>query len=774
MFNRWWLFPLTLLVGSAAAAALVIVFAAIIVSPSLPDLNVLTDYQPKVPLRIFSLEGQLIGEFGEERRAIVKIEAVPKGMRDAILAAEDERFYQHGGVDYLGVIRAALSNFVSGGARQGASTITMQVARNFFLSKEKTLTRKFTEVLLAFKIEHSLSKDQILELYVNQIYLGQRAYGFAAAAQIYFGKPLDQISLAEMAMLAGLPKAPSSFNPVVNPKRAKLRQQYVLRRMRELGFITDDQWQAADRQALVVKKYVNEYSVKADHFSEMVRQIMFDRFKDEAYTSGFRVFTTLSVNHQEAAHAAVRKGVIEYDHRRGYRGAESYAELGPSPSEEDFEDALQDESESDDIFPALVLDVSSRAVKVYRKGGETFEITGEGLKFAQKMIGDKAPANQRLRRGAVIRVQKDEKGQWGISQLPQAEAALVSLDPADGAVRALIGGFDFNRNKYNHVTQALRQPGSSFKPFIYSAALEKGFTPATIINDAPLTFDASQTGSEPWEPKNFDGKFEGPMRLRTALTKSKNLVSVRILQSITPQYAQDYITRFGFEAKYHPPYLTMALGAGNATPMQMVGGYAVFANGGFRVTPYFISRIEDAKGNVVAQARPDRAGEGAERAIDARNAFIMTSILQDVVRAGTATRAMQLGRNDLAGKTGTTNEFVDAWFCGFGSGLVAVAWIGFDNPHTLGHNETGAQAALPMWITYMGKAMKGMEEVARAVPEGVVQARINPESGLREVDGKGIPEYFYQEFLPPERDGESAPVGAATGKTGDDVKGQLF
>ena len=634
-------------------------------------------------------------------------------------------------------LRAMVRNLIRSGGLQGGSTLTQQLAKNLFLTQERTASRKIQEAILAIWLERNFTKDQILELYVNQIYLGQRAYGFAAAAQIYFGKPLDQISLAEMAMLAGLPKAPSSFNPVVNPKRAKLRQQYVLRRMRELGFITDDQWQSADKQVLAVKKYVNEYSVKADHFSEMVRQIMFDRFKDEAYTSGFRVYTTLSVNHQEAAHAAVRKGVIEYDRRRGYRGAESYAELGPSPSEEDFEDALQDESESDDIFPALVLDVSARAVKVYRKGGETFEITGEGLKFAQKMIGDKAPANQRLRRGAVIRVQKDEKGQWGISQLPQAEAALVSLDPADGAVRALIGGFDFNRNKYNHVTQALRQPGSSFKPFIYSAALEKGFTAATIINDAPLTFDASQTGSEPWEPKNFDGKFEGPMRLRTALTKSKNLVSVRILQSITPQYAQDYITRFGFEAKYHPPYLTMALGAGNATPMQMVGGYAVFANGGFRVAPYFISRIEDAKGNVVAQARPDRAGEGAERAIDARNAFIMTSILQDVVRAGTATRAMQLGRNDLAGKTGTTNEFVDAWFCGFGSGLVAVAWIGFDNPHTLGHNETGAQAALPMWISYMGKAMKGVEEVVRAVPEGVVQARINPESGLREVDEIG-------------------------------------
>ena len=761
MFSRWWLFPLGLLLSCTAAAALVIVFAAIIVSPSLPDLSVLTDYQPKVPLRIFSVEGQLIGEFGEERRAVVKIDAVPKSMRDAILAAEDDRFYQHGGVDYLGVMRAAFSNFVSGGARQGASTITMQVARNFFLSKEKTLTRKFTEVLLAFKIEHSLSKDQILELYLNQIYLGQRAYGFAAASQIYFGKPLEQISLAEMAMLAGLPKAPSSFNPVVNPKRAKLRQQYVLRRMRELNFISDEQWQAADKQVLAVKKYVNEYSVKADHFSEMVRQVMFDRFKEDAYTSGYSVFTTLSVAHQDAAHAAVRKGLVEYDRRRGYRGAESYAELGPTPNEEDFEDALQDESESDDIYPALVLDVSARAVKVYRKGGETFEISGDGLKFAQKMMGEKAPANQKLRRGALIRVQKDEKGQWLISQMPQAEAALVSMDPADGAVRALVGGFDFSRNKYNHVTQAMRQPGSSFKPFIYSAALEKGYTPATIINDSPLTFDASQTGSEPWEPKNFDGKFEGPMRLRTALVKSKNLVSVRILQSITPQYAQDYITRFGFEAKNHPPYLTMALGAGNVTPMQMVGGYAVFANGGFRVTPYFISRIEDAKGNVVAQARPDRAGEGAERAIDGRNAFIMTSLLQDVVRSGTATRAMQLGRTDLGGKTGTTNEFVDAWFCGFGTGLVAVSWIGFDNPHTLGHNETGGQAALPMWITYMGRAMKGVEELPKSVPEGVVQVRINSESGLREADGRGIPEYFYQEFLPPERDGEGAPAVAA-------------
>jgi len=728
-----------------------------------------------VPLRVYSAEGLLIGEFGEERRAVVKIDAVPKQMREAILAAEDERFYQHGGVDYVGVLRAALSNFMSGGARQGASTITMQVARNFFLTKEKTVTRKFNEMLLAFKIEHSLSKDQILELYVNQIYLGQRAYGFAAAAQIYFGKSLDQLTIAEMAMLAGLPKAPSSFNPVVNPKRAKLRQQYVLRRMRELDFITDEQWQAADKQPLAVKKLVNDFAVKAEHFAEMVRQVMFERFHDDVYTRGFRVYTTLSATHQNAAYAAVRTGVMDYDRRHGYRGAESYVELGAQPTEEDFEDALQDESESDDIAPALVLDASPRAVKVYRKGGETLEISGDGLKFAQKMLGDKAPANQRLRRGAIIRIQKDDKSHWLVTQLPQVEAALVSVTPADGAIRALVGSFDFARNKYNHITQALRQPGSSFKPFIYSAALEKGFTPATIINDAPLVFDASQTGSEPWEPHNFDGKFEGPMRMRTALVKSKNLVSVRILQAITPQYAQDYITRFGFDAKYHPPYLTMALGAGNVTPLQMVGGYSVFANGGFRVTPHFIVRIEDLKGNVITQAKPVQAGETAERAIDARNAFIMSNMLQDVVKMGTATRALQLGRTDLAGKTGTTNEFVDAWFCGFGSGLVAVAWIGFDNPHTLGHNETGAQAALPMWISYMGKVMKGVEETPRTVPEGVVQARISPESGLRDPDGR-IAEYFYQEFLPAEREGETAPVGAPAGapKPPEEVKSQLF
>ncbi|MGZ8265414.1 MAG: penicillin-binding protein 1A, partial [Burkholderiales bacterium] len=638
---------------------ILVAFAAVIVYPTLPSLEVLTDYQPKIPLRVYSAEGSLLGEFGEERRAFVSISTVPKPMLSAILAAEDERFYQHRGVDYIGVARAALSNFVSGGVRQGASTITMQVARNFFLSKERTLTRKFNEMLLAFKIEASLSKDEILQLYLNQIYLGQRAYGFAAAAQVYFGKPLDKLTLAEHAMLAGLPKAPSAYNPIANPKRAQLRQQYVLRRMRELNMIDDEQLAEADRQPIVVRRGTTEFGVRAEHFAEMVRQAVYERYKDETYSRGIRVYTTLSTLHQEAAYQAVRRGVQEYDRRHGYRGPEGYAELPAKLNEEALEEALQDVADSDDLYAAVVTEASPRLVKAYRRGGESVQIGDEGLRFAARMLGDKVSANQRIRRGAIIRIQKDEKGRWHIAQLPAVESALLSVDPRDGAIRALIGGFDFSRNQYNHVTQALRQPGSSFKPFIYSAALDKGFTAATVINDAPLTFTAAQTGSEPWEPKNYDGKFEGPMRLRTALVKSKNLVSVRILQAIGPQYAQDYIKRFGFDPKLHPPYLTMALGAGNVTPIQMAQAYSVFANGGYRVIPYFIERIEDNRGNVLAQAKPERAGESAERIIDPRNAFIMHSIMRDVVRMGTAARAMRLGRGDLAGKTGTTNDFID-------------------------------------------------------------------------------------------------------------------
>ncbi|HUP95014.1 MAG TPA: penicillin-binding protein 1A [Burkholderiales bacterium] len=760
MLVRWWAFPLLLVASTFLIGVILLAFAAVIVYPTLPSLEVLTDYQPKIPLRVYSAEGALLGEFGEERRAFVAISQVPKPMVGAILAAEDERFYQHRGVDYIGVARAALSNFVSGGVRQGASTITMQVARNFFLSKERTLTRKFNEMLLAFKIEASLSKDEILQLYINQIYLGQRAYGFAAASQIYFGKPLEKLSLAEYAMLAGLPKAPSAYNPIANPKRAQLRQQYVLRRMRELNLLNDAQLAEAENHPIVIKRGVNDFGVHAEHFAEMVRQAVFERYKDDTYTRGIRVYTTLSTRHQEAAYQAVRRGVQEYDRRHGYRGPEGYAELPPKLNDEVLEEALQDVADSDDLLAAVVIDASPKLVKAYRRGGELVEIHEEGLRFAARMLGDKVNANQRIRRGALIRVQKDDKGRWYVSQLPAVESALVSVDPREGAIRALVGGFDFNRNQYNHVTQALRQPGSSFKPFIYSAALEKGFTTATIINDAPLTFSAAQTGSEPWEPKNYDGKFEGPMRLRTALVKSKNLVSVRILQAISPQYAQDYITRFGFDPKLHPPYLTMALGAGNVTPIQMAQAYGIFANGGYRVSPYYVERIEDNRGNVLLQAKPQRAGEGAERVIDPRNAFIMHTIMRDVVRMGTAARAMKLGRTDLAGKTGTTNDFIDAWFCGFNPTLVGIAWIGFDQPQTLGRNETGGAAALPIWMSYMGVVLKGVAEQPFSPPSGVVAVKVHPDTGLRAGDGEGgVVDYFYQEFLPSEGGPATIPLG---------------
>jgi penicillin-binding protein 1A len=730
----------------------------------------MTDYQPKVPLRVFTADGVLIGEFGEERRALVRIQDVPALLKSAILAAEDERFYRHGGVDYHGVARAALSNFASGGARQGASTITMQVARNFFLSKEKTFIRKFNEMLLAFKIEHSLAKDEILQLYVNQIYLGQRAYGFAAAAQIYFGKSLSDLTLAEIATLAGLPKAPSSFNPVANPKRAKIRQQYVLRRMRELGTITDAQFRAASKAQVSVTGALEDYSIRADYFAEMARQAMYQRYKDDAYHKGFRVYTTLNSEHQRAAYQAVRAGVLAYDRRHGYRGPEGFVDLPAGADDERIDDLLQNYRDSDDLVAGVVLEASIKQVRAFVRGGEVITIRGDGLTFVQASLGGKASANQRIRRGAIIRLQKNAKGAWAITQMPTVQASLISLNPADGAILALVGGFDFNRNKFNHVTQALRQPGSSFKPFIYSAALEKGFTPATIINDAPLRFEASQTGSEVWEPKNYDGKFSGPMRLRAALAKSKNLVSVRILEEITPRYAQDYITRFGFDPKLHPPYLTMALGAGNVTPLQMAVAYSVFANGGYRVAPYIIGRIEDQRHKNVAQAKAVRAGQGAERAIDARNAFIMNSLLQDVVRTGTAARAVRLGRSDLAGKTGTTNDFIDAWFAGYQPGVVAVAWIGYDNPRSLGRNETGSQAALPIWMEYMASALRGVPEQALSQPEGVVNAQIDPESGMRVATG-GLNEYFYQEFLPEEDDAERR---SSAEHSSDEVRNQLF
>ena len=771
MWLRLIAFPLLLLTGLGIIAGALLGLMVLLAYPSLPSLEALTDYRPKVPLRVYTAEGALIGEFGEERRAIVAMGEVPEIMKRAILAAEDERFYQHTGVDYQGVIRAAYSNLSSGGRRQGASTITMQVARNFFLSSEKTLTRKLYEALLAFKIEASLSKDEILQIYINQIYLGQRAYGFAAAAQIYFGKTLKDIGIAEAAMLAGLPKAPSSFNPVVNPKRAKQRQMYVLRRMHELGHITDAQFAEAQKTQLVVKHETNEYAVRAEYVAEMVRQMLFERFGDEVYAKGYRIYTTITKADQEAAYSALRRGVLDYDKRHGYRGPEGYVEMPPQGQpDEDMEDALSEESDSADLLIAVVLEAGAKQVRAYRRGGEIVTIEGEGLKFAQKMLDEKTPPNKKIRRGALIRIQKDEKHNWQIVQIPEVEAALVAVSPVDGSVRALVGGFDFHRNKFNHVTQAWRQPGSSFKPFIYSAALEKGFTPATIVNDAPVVVDAAQTGGQTWEPHNYDGKYDGPMRLRMGLAKSKNMVSIRVLQAIGPQYAQDYITRFGFDTDKHPPYLTMALGAGSVTLWQMARAYSVFASGGYRIEPYLVQRIVDDRGNILAQAQPPRAGDESLRVIDERNAFVMDSMLRDVVRYGTGARAMSLGRKDLAGKTGTTNDLVDAWFAGYQPTLTAIAWVGFDQPRKLGNNETGGVAALPIWMSYMAKALRGLDETVPSVTEGVVSAGINPETGQAAGDGQ-MSDYFYRENVPAAQKRDAPAEG---GRSSEEVKSQLF
>lgn len=752
MLIRWLTYSFISCFALGLIGILLIIFAALVTFSSLPSLETLTDYRPKMPLQVYSDEGLLIGEFGAERRNLVKIDRVPIHLKQAILAAEDDRFYEHSGVDTIGVLRAAYSNFTAGGVRQGASTITMQVARNFFLTREKTLTRKFSEALLAFKIEHYLSKDQILELYINQIYLGQRSYGFSAAAKAYYDKSLNEIDIAEAAMLAGLPKAPSHFNPVVNPDRAKTRQLYVLRRMHKLNLLSDEELKKLEKQPVPVNRRSRTFAMHAEYVAEMARQVVYDRYQAETYTSGIKVYTTIRKKDQEAAYQALRKNVMNYDKRHGYRGPEGFIDLlKHGVNQEDvLEEALKKTTHLDGIYAAVVLTVNDDSVQVYRKGGRIIPITRDGLKLVQKFLTNQGKTEKKsLRPGAVIRIRENGKDNWEIAQLPEVEAALVSIDPQDGAVRALIGGFDFHRNQFNHVTQAWRQPGSSFKPFVYSASLDKGFTPATIINDAPLSFDASQTGSKLWEPRNFDGKYSGPIRMREALAKSKNLASIRILQAIGLQYAQDYITRFGFEAEQHPPYLPMALGSGAVTSMQMAAGYAVFANGGYEITPYFIKRIEDKSGNVLETAQPAIARRNANQIIDPRNAFLITSMMQDVINRGTATQAKQLGRNDIAGKTGTTSNFIDAWFCGFQKHLVAVAWIGFDDPKSLGSNETGGRAALPMWMDYMEKALKNVPIENQETPQGIITATINPDTGLRESTGT-MTEHFFQEQLPPQ------------------------
>ncbi|MDR5744105.1 penicillin-binding protein 1A [Caballeronia sp. LZ029] len=702
-------------------AGLVLGYALVVAMPNLPSLEALTDYKPKVPLRIYTADHVLIGEFGEERRSVVRIQDVPDHLKKAVLAIEDSRFYDHGGVDLTGILRAGSVALTNGHASQGASTITMQVARNFFLSSEKTYTRKIYEMLLAYKIERALTKDQILEVYMNQIYLGQRAYGFASAARVYFGKDLKDVTLAEAAMLAGLPKAPSAYNPVVNPKRAKVRQEYILQRMRELNFITQADYDQAVNQPLVVKGQGREFSVHAEYVAEMVRQMMYAQYREEAYTRGLNVVTTIDSADQDTAYRALRNGLMDYEHRHGYRGPEGYIDLPKDADdrEQAIDDALAEHPDNGEIVAAVVTSASPKEVKASFIDGNTATITGNDLRFVQFALSSRAQPNSRIRPGAIVRLMKNDDGNWIITQLPQVEGAFVSMVPQDGAIRALVGGFDFNKNKFNHVTQAWRQPGSSFKPFIYSASLEKGLSPATIINDGPLFFSAAETGGQAWEPKNYGGGFDGPMSMRSALQRSKNMVSIRILSHIGTKYAQQYITRFGFDADRHPAYLPMALGAGLVTPLQMAAGYAVFANGGYRVNPYLIADITDPYGRVVSHPQPLVAQQSAPLAITPRNAFVMNSLLQSVAQHGTGSKTNQLKRGDLAGKTGTTNDSRDAWFAGYQRTLVAIAWIGYDNPRTLGDKETGGGLALPVWMDYMSRALKGVPEYKPMMPPDI-------------------------------------------------------
>jgi penicillin-binding protein 1A len=732
-------------VNTALIAAAMVAVILRTILPSLPSLDIVTDYQPKVPLRVYTADGALLGEFGEEHRDFAPIAEIPKVLQDALLSIEDSRFYEHSGIDYLGVARALLSN-VTGGVRQGASTITMQVARNFFLSQEKTLKRKLAELVLAYRMEAALSKNQILELYMNQIYLGQRSYGFSSAARTYFSKPLNDLTVAEAAMLAGIPQNPAKHNPAVNPLRAKKRQAMVLKRMLDLGYITRSQYTQAIGERLKVGAS-QQFDVHGDYVAEMVRQEVFAKYGPGTYTKGYKVYTTITKAEQNAAYEALRRSVLTYDQRHGYRGPEGYIDLPDNNDERDaaIDAALGRFPSSDNLISAVVTEASPKRVVAEPASGDTMEITGEGLRFAASALQSNAKLATKIRPGSVIRVSRDSHGRWILVQRPEVEAAFVALDAEDGRYRALVGGFDFGRKQFNRVTSAWRQPGSSIKPFVYSAALEKGFSPATLVNDAPLTLPGANAGNA-WEPHNDDG-FDGPITLRRALARSKNVVAVRLLRAITPSYARDYLERFGFDLAKHPDNLTLTLGSGSVTPLQMAGAYAVFANGGYRVNPWLIQKVTDMRGQPISETPPLPPRSDVQRAIDGRNAYIMDDLLREVVRSGTATQAAQrIGRTDLAGKTGTTSDALDGWFAGYAGNVVAVAWMGYDTPRSLGGREFGASLALPIWIDYMRQALTNKPVAERPVPDGLIHSagewlyeEFYGDSGVKELDIETIP-----------------------------------
>ena len=712
-----------LVLGLCVFGVGLVAIAILVTYPKLPSLDSLQHYQPKMPLTIYSADGEVIGIYGEQRREFTKIGDFPEVLRNAVIAAEDKRFYQHWGVDVWGVARAVVGNIVAGGVQSGASTITQQVAKNFYLSSEKTFTRKFNEALLAYKIEQSLSKDKILELYFNQIYLGQRAYGFASAAQIYFNKDVKELTLAEAAMLAGLPKAPSAYNPIVNPERAKLRQKYILNNMLEEKMITLQQRDQALNEELHYERFVQKIDQSALYVAEMVRQELYEKYGEDAYTQGFKVYTTVRTDHQKVATEALRKALRNFDRGSSYRGAESYIDLSKGEDvEETVSQYLSGLYTVDKMVPAVVLDVTKRKnVVIQLPSGKRVTLDGRSLGFAARAVNNEKMGESRIRRGSVIRV-RNNGGRWVVVQEPLLQGALVSLDAKTGAVRALVGGYDFHSKTFNRAAQAMRQPGSTFKPFVYSAALSKGMTASTMVNDAPISLPGKGANGSVWTPKNSDGRYSGYITLRQALTASKNMVSIRILMSIGVGYAQQYIQRFGFKPSELPASLSMALGTGETTPLKIAEAYSVFANGGYRVSSHVIDKIYDSDGRLRAQMQPLVAGQNAPQAIDPRNAYIMYKIMQDVVRVGTARGAAALGRSDIAGKTGTTNDNKDAWFVGFNPDMVTAVYIGFDKPKSMGRAGYGGTIAVPVWVDYMRFALKGGQGKGMKVPEGVVSS----------------------------------------------------
>jgi penicillin-binding protein 1A len=780
--------------------------------PTLPSVDAMRNAELQVPLRVYTRSGALIAQIGEQRRIPVSYEQIPELVKQAFVAAEDERFFEHHGIDYFGVIRAAVVDLISGHKTQGASTITMQAARNMFLSLDKTLRRKLQETFVTYRMEHEFTKQEIFGLYLNVIFFGQRAYGVAAASEAFFGKTLDKLDVAEAATLAGVPKAPSSYNPIVNPEMATARRAYVLRRMRELGYIDAATAEAANKEPMRARAHAPLYDVEAPYVAEMARLELRQRFGASAETAGYKVYTTLDGRLQAAAVRAVRIGLIEYDRRHGWRGPAGHVEL-PAGANPDYDELVDEYASIGDLSPAVVTGVEEHAVHAYVKSVGPVLIDWDGLSWARRAGADESvgpppkSAAQVVKKGDVVYVVADQAGHAQLAQVPEAQSALVALDPNDGSIVALVGGFDYFTNKYNRVIQARRLPGSGFKPFLYSAALEHGITPASVFLDAPIVLEGSGA-EETWRPENDSRQFGGPMRLREALVHSRNLVSIRVLKEVGIDNAVDYISRFGFDPKSMPHDLTLALGTLDVTPLELATGYAVFANGGYRVQPYFIDRIEDASGQVVWRAAPrmvcrqcdsgsgeappagagalkvaaTTAGSGtfpggdprqaaargdsadsssgepaplpaeqiAPRVITAQNAYLMTDMMSDVIRHGTGRRALALGRDDIAGKTGTTNKAVDTWFNGFTDNLVATVWVGFDQERPLGESEEGARTALPIWIAFMREALRGVPEERRSMPDGLVTLRISPQTGelVSDENPDGVPELFLASHLP--------------------------